>query len=133
MERTYPVQPLGESYLGPAGGLFISMKDLSKIMRSFFCDDFKVLKDETIKEMLEVNWIGDEGEYQKKALQMIILEGYVPFTLYGHFGSAYGLRSMMLFNPDHQTGVCFAGSGYKNHTRTKNIPAIHYELLKKIW
>lgn len=133
VERTYPTQPLGESYLGPAGGLFISMKDLSKIMRSFFIDEFKVLKDETIKEMLEVNWEGDEGEYQKKALQMIILDGYVPFRLYGHFGSAYGLRSMMLFNPEKKCGVCFAGSGYKNHSRIENIPAIHYELLKKIW
>ncbi len=109
------------------------MKDLSKIMRSFFIDEYKVLKDETIQEMLSINWTGDEGEYQKKALQMIVLDDYVNFRLYGHFGSAYGLRSMMLFNPELKCGVCFAGSGYKNHTRIKNIPGIHYDLLTKIW
>lgn len=133
VERSYPDLPLGEAYLGPAGGLFISMKDLSKIMCSFFVDKYKVLKDETIKEMLSINWEGDEGEYQKKALQMIVLDGYVPFRLYGHFGSAYGLRSMMLFNPEKKCGVCFAGSGYKNQQRIKNIPGIHYELINKIW
>jgi len=133
INKAYKKAKIGESYLGPAGGLFISMSDLSKIMKSFWVDEYKVLKNKTIEEMLQVNWEGDAQEYKKKGLQLMILDGYALFRLYGHFGSAYGLRSMMLFNPKEKTGVCFATSGGNINYRRDLIPEIHYELIKEIW
>lgn len=133
IEKCYPKAKIGESYLGVAGGLFISMPELSKIMMSFWKKDYQLLKDETIKKMMTVNWEGHADEYRKKGLQMIIMDGYAPFSLYGHFGSAYGLRSMMLFNKELETGVCFACSGGNINYRSDSIPSIHYDLIKEIW
>ncbi len=132
-KRAYKQAPLGESYLGPAGGLFISMPDLAKIMKSFYRPELAVLKPNTLQQMFEVNWEGDAGDYKKKGLQMIIIDDLVPFRLYGHFGSAYGLRSFMLFNPEKQIGACFVTNGGRLNEYTNHIPSIHYDLIKLLW
>ena len=133
IERAYKKAPIGESYLGPAGGLFISIHNLSKIMRSFWKKEFQVLKDETIKQMMEVNWVGECEEYKKKALQMMVVDELVPIRLWGHFGTAYGLRSMMLFNKELETGVCFITNGGNTSERCEHFPKVHYDIIKKIW
>lgn len=135
LDRAYKVMPLGESYIGPAGGCFISIKDLSKVMMSFFKKDLMVLKEETINYMLEENWRGDtyDDGYLAKALQMMILEDVLEFPLYGHFGTAYGLRSMMLFNKELQLGVCFATNGGNSSEYDHHIPKIHYRVLTSVF
>lgn len=132
-KRAYKHADLGESYLGVAGGLFISMPSLSKIMRSFFDPAYFVLKEETINEMMQVNWEGQADEYRQKGLQLMIMDNVAPIKLYGHFGSAYGLRSFMFFNKELQTGACFVLNGGNIHYTSKNIPDVHQELLEKIW
>ncbi|MBR2891431.1 MAG: beta-lactamase family protein [Bacilli bacterium] len=132
-KRAYKKAPIGQSYLGPAGGLFIKPLDLAKIMQSFWKKEYQVLKDETIKKMMEINWVGSADEYKKKALQLMVIEDIVPITLYGHFGSAYGLRSMMFFNKELETGVCFMTNGITSPKRKDLIPAIHYDIITKIW
>ena len=131
--RAYKKAKIGESYLGPAGGLFINPFDLSKIMRSFWDKKYQILKDETIEEMMKINWVGDAGDYKKKALQLMVIDNIVPITLYGHFGTAYGLRSMMFFNKELKTGVCFMTNGITSQLRKDQIPAIHHDLMCKIW
>lgn len=131
--RAYKKAKIGESYLGPAGGLFIKPLDLAKIMQSFWNPRYQILKDETIEQMMTINWEGNEGDYKKKALQLHVIDDIVPITLYGHFGTAYGLRSMMFFNKELQTGVCFMTNGITSALRKDHIPAIHHDLMCKIW
>ena len=135
VERAYKKMPLGESYIGPAGGCFISINDLAKVMLSFIDKDYMVLKEETINYMLQENWRGTEYDdgYIAKALQMVIYEDALVVPLYGHFGTAYGLRSMMLFNKDLKMGVCFATNGGNIYERSHHIPKIHYTVLTNIF
>ena len=106
LEKEFPVYPLGDNFRGPAGGLFISPIDLSKIMRLLMNDGtfegFTYVKESTIKFMKEIHWQGDSGDpsYKKKGLQLNLIDGLTKDTLMGHFGCAYGLRSFMLFNND---------------------------------
>lgn len=132
LRRAYDRAPLGESYLGPAGGLFININDLSKLMMSF-SEPGKILKAETIEKMCTINWRGEDTEYKAKALQMIVIEDEFKIPLMGHFGSAYGLRSMMLFNRELKTGVCFMASGGNYQTYKNGILALHHELISNIW
>lgn len=103
LKYEYPKYELGDNFRMPAGGLFISMLDLSKIMQLLMnkgiYNNIRIFKPETINFMMDVHWSGDSDDltYRKKGLQLLILETYKE-TLYGHFGSAYGLRSFMLFN-----------------------------------
>ena len=102
LKYEYPKYNLGDNFRMPAGGLFISLNDLSKIMKMMMdygvYNNKRIFEPSTIMFMKEVHWQGvsDDPQYQKKGLQLLILEGYGE-TLYGHFGNAYGLRSYMLF------------------------------------
>lgn len=106
LEKEFPVYPLGDNFRGPAGGLFISAIDLSKIMRLLMnkgsFNGFTFVKPSTIEFMEEIHWQGesDDPSYKKKGLQLNLIDGITKDTLMGHFGCAYGLRSFMLFNKD---------------------------------
>ena len=124
IEKVFPKYPLGNNFRGPAGGLFITAKDLSIIMMMLMNDgtyDGKTLfKKETIEEMKKVHWQGwaYDPEYRKKGLQLLELYGLSKETLMGHCGNAYGLRSFMLFNEHH--GYIFLCNGanyglYQDH------------------
>lgn len=112
----YTFYPLGDNFRGPAGGLFISMKDLSKIMRMFLnygtVDGVKILDRKTVEEMYQMNWCGcPQDTYRAKGIQMKIQKenGIIPVR--GHTGSAYGVRSFMFFNLEHKIGACFITNG----------------------
>lgn len=104
MDKRYPKYKLGNNFRGAAGGLFLSAIDLSKISRMMInkgiFNGIRILKEETIDLMEEIHWEGysPSPEYKKKGLQMVLLDGYTKETLKGHFGSAYGLKSFMLYN-----------------------------------
>lgn len=103
----YPKYPLGNNFRGPAGGLFISPMDLSKIMRMMMnkgvYNGVRILKEETICEMEKVHWSGisDDPTYRAKGLQLQLLSGFTSEPLKGHFGSAYGLRSFMFYTKNN--------------------------------
>ena len=105
---------LGNNYCGSAGGLYISPRNLSRIMMMLMNDGIydgvRLFKEETMKFMKEVHWQGDsyDNAYKKKGLQLLILDGYGK-TLRGHFGNANGLRAFMLFNEDN--GFIFVCNG----------------------
>lgn len=134
LRRAYDVAPIGENYLGPAGGLFININDLSKLMMSFWQPGL-ILKPETIDMMCTVNWRSDfdDPEYKAKALQMIVIEKEFKIPLMGHFGSAYGLRSMMLFNRELKTGLCFMASGGNYREYQNGFLKLHHEIISNIW
>ena len=112
----YKFYPLGENFRGPAGGLFISMKSLSKIMRVFLnygtVDGVKILNRETVEQMYQMQWCGCPLDtYRAKGIQMKIQfeNGLIPVR--GHTGSAYGVRSFMFFNIKEDIGACFITNG----------------------
>lgn len=118
-EVCYPVYELGNNFRGPAGGLFISPKNLAKIMMMLMNKGIykgvRILKEETINDMFKIHWQGvaSDPQYKKKGLQLILLDGYSKQTLKGHFGCAYGLRSFMLFNEDNGYIFMCNGANYK--------------------
>lgn len=118
-EYCYPVYELGNNFRGPAGGLFISPKNLAKIMMMLMnkgiYNGVRILKEETVCEMFKIHWqgIASDPQYKKKGLQLILLDGYSKETLKGHFGCAYGLRSFMLFNEEHGYIFMCNGANYK--------------------
>lgn len=115
-----PIFPLGENYRGPAGGLFINMKDLSVLLRMFLnygkVNGVEILKRETVERMIQEEWCGlpKNDEYRAKGIQMRIIEPVPHFALRGHTGGAYGVRSYFFFSLKYKIGACFITNGILN-------------------
>lgn len=115
IERQNPRYPLGNNFRLVAGGLFISIENLAKIMELMMhkgtYKDFKFLEPATIDLMEQVHWegISPDPSYKKKGLQLNLIDGYTKETLKGHFGNAYGLRSYMLYTRDY--GYIYISNG----------------------
>ena len=116
INSTLKQYPLGDNYRGPAGGLFISMPDLSVIMRMFLgygtYNGIKILNRETVELMYQMHWVGSPSseDYKAKGIQMKVLNHHeIPFR--GHTGGAYGVRSYMFFSLEKQIGTCFITNG----------------------
>ncbi len=106
LKYEYRKFPLGDNYRMAAGGLFISLNDLS-IIGSMLSNygtykGIHIFNKSTIEYMKEVHWQGTspDPDYYKKGLQLQILDHYSKKPIYGHFGSAYGQRSFMFFNDE---------------------------------
>jgi CubicO group peptidase (beta-lactamase class C family) len=102
----------------PQGGLRSTAKDLSTIMRVFInggaVGKKRILKQSTVNEMLKIQWQGTgmEGYYKKKGLCIQITDDLIPgVALYGHGGDAYGLLSLMYFQPKKKYGMIFIMNG----------------------
>ena len=132
---------LGNNYVGPAGGLFISPKDLSKLMLMFMnggeLDGVRVLNKETMDRMLELTWIGvGDGDYTAKGLQFKCMDfetnDISPRRLYGHFGDAYGVKSFLLFNPKQKLGFVYIINGGLFHYQNGKPCDLHEEYIDKL-
>jgi CubicO group peptidase (beta-lactamase class C family) len=137
VKSLYHIFPLGDNFRGPAGGLFISMRDLSRLMNVLMNHGYPLLKSSTIEEMLKTQWEGNgDSSYKAKGLQVIILnfEGKI---LKGHFGDAYGVKSFMLFNETKQLGICYITNGGHYHYQASGICDTHEKVirafLEKYW
>lgn len=134
LSGVYPRFKIGENYRGPAGGLFINIQDLSVIMQMMInCGEYKgirVFEKETIEQMFVKNWEGHDENYRAKGLQMIIYENLYGHKFYGHLGSAYGVRSFMLFDKDEKIGMCFITNGLMDHSYNDGTPNIHLKMLE---
>lgn len=124
LQIMFPKYPIGDNFRGPAGGLFISPKDLSKIMimmmNKGIYNGLRLYKEETILEMEKVHYGGfiPDRQYAAKGLQLCHLPFYTKEPLLGHFGYAYGLRSFMFYN--RENGYIFMCSG-SNYEMLKDI------------
>jgi len=122
IDNTYPDHPLGNNFRGPAGGLFISMQDLSKIMLALMRDgkykDVELLKKETVDYFLNMKFF---MTYQLKDKNII---------LKGHTGNAYGVRSLMFFSKEHDKGVCFIANGGKYLITESELTNVQEGVLK---
>src|SRR5690606_7988971 len=103
IDSTYPDHPLGNNFRGPAGGLFVSMQDLRKIMVALMNDgkykNIRILNQETVDTFLNMNFFACRNYEEKQA------------TLHGYTGGAYGVCSVMYFSKAKKTGVCFIANG----------------------
>ena len=132
---------LGHNYIGPAGGLFISCKDLTKIMMMFMnggsLNGVKIIEKETMDRMLELTWIGNgDGDYTAKGCQFKVMDyfsssEYGPVRLYGHFGGAYGVKSFLLFNKTEKVGFVYVINGGLFNYNPKGPSNVHEEVLRK--
>lgn len=99
----YPDFPLGNNFRGPAGGMFTSAYDLSKIMMLIMNDGtynkVKLLTKESIDELFSMNFFS-RRVYKDKNL-----------ILHGYSGGAYGVCSLLYFSSINKTGVCFIANG----------------------
>ena len=127
--------PLGDNFRMAAGGLFISLNDLGIACQMFMnhgtYNNVKVFEESTILFMKQIHWQGvsDEPEYTKKGLQLQILDGYHKDSIYGHFGSAYGVRSFMLFNDE--IGMVFITNGADvRDNAERGISDLQHETIK---
>lgn len=115
----FPKYPLGNNFRGPAGGLFISVKDLAKIMLMMMnkgiYNGVRILKEETVNEMERVHWKAwsYDPNYRAKGLQLNLLDYASKETLKGHTGGAYGLRSFMFYNSNNGYILMCNGADYK--------------------
>jgi len=114
LNNGYPLFPLGNNFRGPAGGLLIGIKDLSKIIEVFLnnglVNGVRLLQPATLDLMLTRHWVGKTPEYYAKGLQLRFFP-YKNHLFKGHTGSAYGLISFLFFNEAEQIGICFAANG----------------------
>ncbi|MCM1260383.1 MAG: beta-lactamase family protein [Prevotella sp.] len=134
-EVCFPKYPLGNNFRGPAGGLLISPLDLSKIMRMLMNEGTfegkRYLKQTTVQLMKQIHWHTNQpiGLYQQKGLQLLILDDYGP-RLYGHTGSAYGLRSFMFFNANY--GYICMCNGARYTYRPSGITTLQEGVLQEV-
>lgn len=136
LKYVFPRYELGNNFRGPAGGLFISPTDLTIFMQMLMNNGIiygkRYLKEETVKLMKEIHWETKDkpdGLYYKKGLQLLILDRNHK-RLYGHTGSAYGLRSFMLFND--KIGYIFMCNGAKYIYEKEGITSIQDECLDEV-
>lgn len=131
---TYNNFELGNNFRGPAGGLYISMQDLGKIMQLLMHDgsynEIEIFKKETIDLMLQMHYLGPNIEYSAKGLQLKFVDEIDNVLLKGHTGTAYNVRSFMFFEKNSDFGVCFIMNGGKYQDVTATFNDIQYEVLK---
>ncbi len=126
--------PLGDNYRGVAGGLYISILDLAKIMNMLMnkgiYKGIRILKESTVVEMEKVQWKGvpTDPTYRMKGLQMIIMDQFTKYPLKGHFGNAYGLRSFMLYN--ELGGIIFLCNGADFINDVEHMTILQEEIIK---
>ena len=135
LKYMFPIYPIGDNFRGPAGGLFISPMDLSKIARMMMnkgtYEGKEIFKEETILEMEKVHYDGYiyDKQYKAKGLQLCHLPFYTKEPLLGHFGTAYGLKSFMFYNRDNGYIFMCNGSNYKQDP-DKNISYLQNDVFE---
>ncbi|HWR41262.1 MAG TPA: serine hydrolase [Patescibacteria group bacterium] len=107
----------------PAGGVHISISDLSRFMLAHMnggaFQNVRLLKKETVDLMDQLHWSGNgmDGFYRQKGLQIHVTDDLVPGRrLSGHSAEAYGLIGDAYFDSDSRFGIAFLinGGEYKD-------------------
>lgn len=133
VENSYPKFAVGHNFRGPAGGLFISMSDLSKIMQVLINDgayeNVVILKKDTVDLMLQMHYLGPDLNYLAKGLQLKFIDGDSDLLLKGHTGSAYGVSSFMYFSKEDNIGICFIANGGKYKAKVPGLNNIQAGVL----
>lgn len=134
IESSYPNFDLGNNFRGPAGGCYMSMKDLSKVMCMLMhdgtYDGIEILKKSTVDLMLQMHYLGPDAEYLAKGLQLKFIDHMNYQMLKGHTGSAYGVTSFMFFAKEADYGVCFIANGGDYKESKPDLNDVEFNVLK---
>ncbi|OPY57962.1 MAG: putative penicillin-binding protein PbpX [Pelotomaculum sp. PtaU1.Bin035] len=109
--------PLGNYYIGPAGGVRASVTDLAKFMIAHMnggvYNGVRILNKDTVDLMHQIQWSGNGlgGFFRQMGLFFHITGELAGRRLVGHAGEAYGLLSDMYFDPAENCGVIFVTNG----------------------
>lgn len=133
IKSSYESFKLKDNFRGPAGGSYMSMQDLGKIMQVLMHDGVykgsRILKKETVDLMLQMHYLSFSIP-EARGLQLKVVSLPKSLTLRGHTGLAYGVRSLMFFNKDADFGVCFIKNGGKYIEVNQEFNDVQYEILK---
>lgn len=138
INNPYKKFPLGETYRGPAGGLFINITDLTKLLQVLLnkgtLNGVKILESDTVEKMYQMQWFGYcDDTYKAKAIQMKVYDAPDPNFIYrGHTGGAYGVRSYFFFNLKQGIGACFITNGFLDHNCSYHAKTVFDGTLRKI-
>jgi len=132
--RTAPMWPL-EGYspgrnaalFGPQGAMRVSVPGLGRLMRALLAggalDGVRILRRETLRTMLELQWRHDDrpGQANGDSLNGLFRQWGLGMQRFfdvpgglagaGHLGMAWGLLSGFLFDPEGGGGVVYAMGG----------------------
>lgn len=131
--------PLGNNYIGPAGGVRSSVTDLAKFMIAHMnggvYNGVRILQKNTVDLMQQMHWFGDgyDGFYKQKGLNFHITDGLAGRRLTGHAGEAYGLMSDMYFDRDENIGVIFMTNGGYYDFLSSGFTNIEDSVINKIF
>lgn len=134
----YKLFPLGENYRGPAGGLYINITNLTKLLQLLLnkgtLNGVKILEEKTVEEMYQMQWFGFSNDtYKGKAIQMKVYDDPDPnFIFRGHTGGAYGVRSYFFFNLEEKLGACFITNGFLDHNVSTHAKKMFDGTLNKV-
>lgn len=121
IEGTYPDFPLGNNFRGAAGGLFVSIYDLSKLMVVLMYDgmyqNVRILHKDIVDMFLNMNFFASRYHEEKQ------------IALKGFSGGAYGISAVMYFSKAKQTGICFAANGGHYKSASTGLNHIQEEII----
>lgn len=108
----------------PTGGVKISPRDLATYMMMHMNygekDGVRILSEESAKLMQTPVWIAQNKDEDRYGLCLWEFENFIHDDKYnlpghllvGHTGTAYGLRSLMLWSPEDNWGIVAMTNGY---------------------
>lgn len=133
INSSYEAFKLKDNFRGPAGGSYMSMQDLGKIMQVLMHDGTyqktQILKKETVDLMLQTHFLSNV-EKLARGLQIKIVDRLESLTIKGHTGSAYGVRSLMFLEKDANFGLCFIINGGSYVEVSSDFNDIQDDILK---
>ncbi|GAA4821479.1 serine hydrolase domain-containing protein [Algivirga pacifica] len=136
--ETYQVGDNGVAF-GPQGSFRGSAEDLAKIMQLHLnkgtYNGVQLLKPETVALMDSAHFVTDGDKlFKEVGLCTHITEDMIPGTrLYGHTGDAYGLHSVMFFDPKTEKGVVIIMNSSMVEESELGFYTVELELMRAIW
>ena len=129
-------EELGRDLSLAAGNLIISAKDYVKILGMLIhegcdVDSVQVLSAETVEKMLasRMSLSGFDVAYGSQ-IQTDVIDGE---TVYVHTGSAYGMYSAYVFNPETKKAMAVLTTGEERSTESNGIYSLCMDLIREVW
>lgn len=130
--------PVGQNYRLANGNLYISAKDLAKLMIVLMNDgkyeDKRILSKESVDLMEKTYWTGQCGFHKIQGLNLHITDDLVEGRrLYGHQGRAYGVTAEMFYDPVDKTGVVYISNGSADIKASNGFTSIGSEIINAVY
>lgn len=130
--------PIGNNYRLANGNLYISAKDLAKLMMVLMNDGMyegkRILSKDAVDLMEKIYWSGESGFHKLQGLSLHITDDLVKGRrLYGHQGRAYGLTAEMFYDKLDRTGVVYISNGCVDIKAPNGFTAIGSEVINAVY